>query len=181
MAHEHVDALLAGAALAIAPVVSPVGYRRLTDRFLRYRIDAIALLAYFIAAPYLVLAGNHAYDDYFFESLLAVSGAVAIHGLIERPRGAPARVLAYPVIRHIGIASYSLYLWQQPWLIPTHSMSPIVRLLGVFASAEASLWLIEKPFLRLKSRVPSPGADPATSAEAPEVRAREHEIPATAT
>jgi peptidoglycan/LPS O-acetylase OafA/YrhL len=160
MAHDHVDALLAGAALAMAPAVAPDGYRRLTDAVLRWRVDVFAIGLYFVAAPYLALPGWRDFDLYGYRSVLAISGMLVVHGLVERPRGTSARVLSHPVPRHIGVVSYSLYLWQQPWLLPTVSLSPVVRVAGALVSAEASYWLVERPFLRLKSRLRSPGAEP---------------------
>jgi peptidoglycan/LPS O-acetylase OafA/YrhL len=166
MGHDHVDALLAGAALAIAPAVVPDLYRRLTAVVLRCRVDAAGMICYFVVLPYLAIVRWRVFDLYFFRSTLAIAGLLVVHGLLERPSGTAARALSRRLPRHLGVASYSLYLWQQPWLIPTHSMSPLLRLAGTLASAEASLWLVERPFLRLKARLRSPGstapADPAT-------------------
>jgi peptidoglycan/LPS O-acetylase OafA/YrhL len=57
------------------------------------------------------------------------------------------------VLRHLGVISYSLYLWQQmftgvnsvrffPWSLP-----------AILACAELSYWLVERPSLRLRERL----------------------------
>jgi peptidoglycan/LPS O-acetylase OafA/YrhL len=159
MAHENLDAVLAGAALAMLPVALPGGYRAFTKVAVRLRLELVGLALYLFAAPYLIYADSRLYDRYLAGSLFAISGALAVHGLVERPHGLAARALASPAMRHLGALSYSLYLWQQPWLDVDYSINPFVRVLGAVATAEASLWLIEKPFLRLKSRLRSPGAE----------------------
>jgi peptidoglycan/LPS O-acetylase OafA/YrhL len=60
----------------------------------------------------------------------------------------------------IGLLSYSIYLWQQPFLSPFsdqwYAQSPI-NLLCVAVLAFGSYLLIERPILKLKERI-SPAA-----------------------
>ena len=67
----------------------------------------------------------------------------------------------------VGLLSYSLYLWQQPFLVFDGPFSNLfVRLLLTFLMAYASYRLVEQPMLRLRSRkstatpvkAPAPGA-----------------------
>jgi peptidoglycan/LPS O-acetylase OafA/YrhL len=62
-------------------------------------------------------------------------------------------VLNTRVLRHLGVISYSLYLWQEmfagantvrffPWSLP-----------AILACAELSYWLVERPALRLRERL----------------------------
>jgi peptidoglycan/LPS O-acetylase OafA/YrhL len=62
--------------------------------------------------------------------------------------------LNHAVVRHIGIVSYSLYLWQQLF---TSDKIPVLPLgfLFAFAAAEFSFWLVEKPSLRLRAKLES--------------------------
>jgi peptidoglycan/LPS O-acetylase OafA/YrhL len=63
----------------------------------------------------------------------------------------------------VGLLSYSLYLWQQPFLAfdgPLNFLS--VRLLLTFVMAYVSYRLVEQPMLRLRSRKPT-----ATPVKAP--------------
>lgn len=68
----------------------------------------------------------------------------------------------------IGLLSYSLYLWQQPFLVFDGPLNNLpARLLLTFVTAYASYRLVEQPMLRLRSRKPTttpvkaPAADPA--------------------
>jgi peptidoglycan/LPS O-acetylase OafA/YrhL len=61
-------------------------------------------------------------------------------------------------IAHIGVLSYSLYLWQEVFLVqgrwtyqPWHWF-PISWVLA-FGAASASYYLVERPFLRLRERL----------------------------
>lgn len=58
----------------------------------------------------------------------------------------------------LGLISYSLYLWQQPFLAPrqvqlVHSFP--LQLALALGCATASYFLVEQPFLRLRDRVVS--------------------------
>ena len=75
--------------------------------------------------------------------------------LIERQ----GRILNNPVASIIGVLSYSLYLWQQPFTEGRGYSTPVI-LVMVAACAVVSYVLVEKPMLKLgaslKSRKPLP-------------------------
>ena len=50
-----------------------------------------------------------------------------------------------------GILSYSIYLWQQLFLVPFAHLS-VWNYAGLAVASCASYWLIERPFLRLRDR-----------------------------
>jgi len=70
--------------------------------------------------------------------------------------GATARMLNSRILGYIGVLSYSLYLWQQPFLnrgsTSIYTSFPINIILA-FVAALASYYFVEKPFLRLKDRI----------------------------
>ena len=76
-------------------------------------------------------------------------------------RAAPAgvgRVLGRGALPALGAISYSLYLWQQPFLAPAGPLGHGVvgwPLAGALGLALGSYWLIEKPALRLKATRPN--------------------------
>ena len=82
------------------------------------------------------------------------------------PKGRWYKLLNSKVFNYIGILSYSLYLWQQffmgkrEWWI-THFPQNIGC---IFLAALFSYYIIEKPFLRLKSRFSAKKAAPVAVA-----------------
>jgi len=61
------------------------------------------------------------------------------------------RLLNLAPVVWVGTISYSLYLWQQPWMF---SHLPIAaKFCGALACATASFWLVERPALRLRARI----------------------------
>jgi len=70
------------------------------------------------------------------------------------PRGLWFWFLNTPVMRYIGVLSYSLYLWQQFFISSGRAWIGQFpqNVVLTFLAALGSYYLIEKPFLRLKSR-----------------------------
>jgi peptidoglycan/LPS O-acetylase OafA/YrhL len=74
----------------------------------------------------------------------------------------PASRMGYALnlapIRHLGVISYSLYLWQQMFTAG-HSWPFPVPFVALFVCAEGSYWLVERPSLRtrdwIEARVPA--------------------------
>ena len=63
------------------------------------------------------------------------------------------RGLNWAPVAWIGTLSYSLYLWQEPMACLTRPLPVVVEILGAFALAIASRYLIELPFLSLRRRL----------------------------
>jgi peptidoglycan/LPS O-acetylase OafA/YrhL len=75
--------------------------------------------------------------------------------------------LNFPVMEYIGKLSYSLYLWQQIFILSLYSVPALhawpVSLLASFAAANFSYYLIEKPFMRWGLPVRRPAKIPPGS------------------
>ena len=81
--------------------------------------------------------------------------ALAIHRCIRHPSYPVGRVLASRPFVFVGALSYSLYLWQQPF-VNRHADSIInafpFHLLLAFGAALISYYLVEQPMLALRAR-----------------------------
>jgi peptidoglycan/LPS O-acetylase OafA/YrhL len=89
-----------------------------------------------------------------YGTLANVCIALVMMASIFGLKGTWFKFLNSAIMNQIGILSYSIYLWQQMFLIKTGffiNKFPL-NLLFIAIAALASYYLIEKPFLRLKSK-----------------------------
>ena len=93
-------------------------------------------------------------------TLMNLAVAVSIDWSMRNADRWTGRILEYKPIAFIGVLSYSLYLWQQPFLAYREGAHHTIAfsLTATFALAVASYYFIEKPFLRLKDRLSSSAA-----------------------
>jgi peptidoglycan/LPS O-acetylase OafA/YrhL len=104
------------------------------------------LLRFNIGDKYLLVLGY---------TLEGFSVAVTMLWLVRNGSSPIGRLLNSRIVVYVGILSYSLYLWQQlffnPGKLSLTAKTPI-NLLCVAAAAILSYRLVERPFLRLKTR-----------------------------
>ncbi len=110
-----------------------------------------------VAIVALNLSASHVGLFYTFgETLLNLLIAVLIDRAVRLPDGPSGRFLNSRLLVHIGVLSYSIYLWQQPFL-NRHSSGLLqafpLNLIAAVACAHASYYLIERPALRLRVRL----------------------------
>ena len=83
----------------------------------------------------------------------------AVWSMATAPATAIGRVLETRPMVFVGVLSYSLYLWQQPFLNPHNAGWVAAWPINIVLAAGAALvsyYVIESPFLRLKDRASSP-------------------------
>jgi peptidoglycan/LPS O-acetylase OafA/YrhL len=110
-------------------------------------------------------------------SLRSLAVGSVLVWVLRNPGALVTRVLGSRPMTHIGVISYSLYLWQQVFCDPTIHL-PVralwfLRVAACFAAAELSHFLIERPVLSLRNRwferirasVASPGPVPVPPLE----------------
>lgn len=88
-------------------------------------------------------------------TLNALCIALLMWGLIQS-RGIALRWISNPVLKVIGLGSYSIYLWQQLFIHPRHDGWAHMFPQNVFLALSAaclSYWLIERPINQLKDKV----------------------------
>lgn len=79
-----------------------------------------------------------------------------LQNIVRHPDQFVGRICNFKPLIWVGVLSYSLYLWQQPFLYFGSSAwvcSFPQNVFLAFAAAIASYFVIEKPFLRLKERI----------------------------
>lgn len=151
MFHTVADALATGCLLA--------GTRNWLARMPAYRwfITSRAFIIVPIAAGCIVVWGNRYSGAMFVVGIGALNSLIAlcIDRVLRVPRDISGRLLNWGPIVWVGQVSYSLYLWQQLFLVyglahPYGTFPLSLVLTGVAACG--SYYLIERPFLLLRRR-----------------------------
>lgn len=93
--------------------------------------------------------------------VVASTAAVLLTGLLlVAPAGMGMKVLNWPPLRHIGLTSYSLYLWHWSvlvlarWSVGTTAANAVWLLIAMFLLAEASYRWVESPLRHRPWRLP---------------------------
>jgi peptidoglycan/LPS O-acetylase OafA/YrhL len=149
-----IDMLLAGCLLAL--LREDVRWREWFSRRCNGWLVLGLLGAALILVPY---ADNKLRDTWLAVltitlgfSVTAIAIALAVEYVVRKPESIVGRVLNFRPIRHVGIISYSIYLWQQLF-----TQSPLRFGIGTYAliliAAEISFWVIERPMMRVRGRL----------------------------
>ncbi len=154
MFHSSIDTIMFGCLLALL-----WDNERFNDRFNRLQRAAVggwsvagALFFLLLIDPLLQARFNAAYSLLVGMTLDGFSICLITLYVVKRPETLPGRILNTPVLRHIGVISYSLYLWQSIFTVEAGQFFPL-DLLAILACAELSYWAVERPSLRLRDRL----------------------------
>jgi len=147
------DSMMVGGALALSE--GREHFEAVVSRMSLPRVALGALVVAFVVSPLLHHRYAGAYDLPLGRSVNALAMAVVILHATRAPGMWLGRLLNSRVAVFVGTLSYSLYLWQQPFLTPLNTTwagcFPIN--LGVsLIAALASHYLVERPFLGMKDR-----------------------------
>jgi peptidoglycan/LPS O-acetylase OafA/YrhL len=149
MFHMCLDSLMTGCAMAIF-------YQHLQFKW-RWTLPAAIFL--FVVSPYLADHLHGYYELPFGVSLDNLAIGYLLLYAVRNPDSLFGHVLNHRIVAHIGVLSYSLYLWQQLFL----GEFPLPwGLLGAFLAAELSWRVIEKPSLKLRDTALAPSRLAAT-------------------
>ena len=160
MFHMRVDSLMFGCALAM--IYRNPGFARFAKRILKWPAVLTALVFFFLASGYL----NQRFQGYYMLPFGYTLESIAISYLllyfVTKPGSIGGKLLNTKALVHIGLISYSLYLWQQLFLAPAleapnHWSTALLgkfpfNLAAAFLAAELSWHMVEKPMLNLRRR-----------------------------
>jgi len=131
---------------------------------------------WFFLLPVLALAANMMHDHPRAEfavgvSVIVICVTLTLDWIMTFPDGRVGRVLNWAPLRAIGLVSYSLYLWQQPFLnreSPAFYARFPVNVLFAFGAGLAAFYLVEQPTLNLRKHLDAKrkNAKPPVPAEA---------------
>lgn len=131
-------------------------WKRLEPVYRLARRPAVLLLLPVLAVA-IELNHQHARPYWLVgETVLNLSIALLIDRVIRSAKDLPGRILNWRPLVWVGTLSYSLYLWQQPFLDRSRqewSTSTPLNLALLLVAACFSFYLVEKPMLTLRQRV----------------------------
>ena len=100
------------------------------------------------------------------QTLTNVAIALCIDRVVRFSTRPVGRFLNWRPVAFIGVLSYSIYLWQQPFFNrenPSWFTRFPINLIGALAAAWLSYKLVEQPFLRLRRHFAPPATGRPTS------------------
>lgn len=151
--HNRFDNLAIGCLLALA--FNEPWILKLRQRLQHPAAPFLALAVLFGASPWLRLHFIGLYQVPFGYSVDALAITALLIIALDAPSGWMGKALNWSPIVHIGVLSYSLYLWQELFLAPSGwgiaSRFP-GNLVAAFIAAEISYWTIERLALRIRRR-----------------------------
>ncbi|HEY0786521.1 MAG TPA: acyltransferase [Acidobacteriaceae bacterium] len=150
MLHTHLDTIMMGSLLALM-IDMKIG-QRVINLALHPVSPVLALLFLILVDGPAGLRWGGMYLMTVGYSLESVAIATLLLFGVFRHQSALGRLLNLAPVRHLGIISYSLYLWQQLFTGPLTHLFPL-NFLFILGAAELSYLLVERPSARLRDRV----------------------------
>ena len=154
MLHTAADPIMVGCLAALWQRRNSLDSFRIWFSQIYWPLSALIFLL--LVSPWLASRFRGMYSATVGTSMNSFGIAVIMLWVITHPTSFFVRLLSSTFVRHIGLLSYSLYLWQQLFLTPRNQtwtgIFPI-NVVMCFALAEASFWTVERPFLRLRDRL----------------------------
>ena len=149
MFHSSIDTIMFGCLLAL--LWQNDRFNRLLRAWIRPWSMAAAICFLFLVDPLLVLRFRGSYSLVVGMTLEGISICLITLYVVTRANTLPGRILNTPILRHIGVISYSLYLWQNIFTSEAGRYFPL-NLVATAVCAELSYWAVERPALRLRDR-----------------------------
>jgi peptidoglycan/LPS O-acetylase OafA/YrhL len=151
MLHTGLDTIMFGCLLAL--LWRNPRFNKLTQPLVRGWVAALAALFALILSPILEFHFRGSYNLVFGLSLSALCLSLILIYVVRIPSSPLARLLNTRVLRHLGVISYSLYLWQQVFTRPNSARIFPWNIPAILLCAELSYWVVERPSFQLRDRL----------------------------
>lgn len=155
MVQGWVDTMLFGCLLALLRTYSSFEAWHATHLY-GWIVFSLAVIAFYLmplSQAHLAKPLSALISETLGPFLIALSASLIVLYVVTRTEGLLGRFLNNGALKHIGVLSYSLYLWQQPFLIQGGFRLGYVGFLYTFLLAESSFWLVERPTMALRSHL----------------------------
>jgi len=147
MLHTRLDTIMFGCAMAL--LWKDERFQRLVEKIVRPPLVIFSILYIVVLAPCLSTRFAAKYDWTIGYGLGGLLISVVVLYAVRTPGSAFGKFLNLAPMRHIGVISYGIYLWQQMFTGPNAFWVPL-NLVAILACAELSYWLVERPSFRLR-------------------------------
>jgi len=147
MFHTRLDTIMFGCALAL--LWKEERFNQWADKLLHPLLFVFSVIYIVILAPCLTARFEARYDWLIGYTMRGFLISIVLIYVVRKPISLPGRVLNLGFLRHVGIISYSLYLWQQMFTERYSFLFPL-NVVAIVACAELSYLLVERPAFRLR-------------------------------
>jgi peptidoglycan/LPS O-acetylase OafA/YrhL len=158
MLHTHLDTIMTGCLLALVLDL------KIWERFTKLALSPIAPIAAILFLFAIDTPAEQRWRGMYQMTVGITLENVAIAAIllyvVFRHESLLGRFLNTRLLRHVGMISYSLYLWQQLFTGVYSRFLPL-NILCILACAELSYWLVEKPSFRVRDFVQRRFSSPA--------------------
>jgi peptidoglycan/LPS O-acetylase OafA/YrhL len=151
------DALAVGALISIyLDEIKNSKFFQLSKKFIW--IAPIIILAFlYLNTSNAVIAIGHGsrflYNSVGIFVINILLGLILIYSISEIKSNFFLRVMNWKPLMFIGLLSYSIYLWQQPWFFSGLELPLMLKLCGIFICSLISFYAVEEPFLRWRDAI----------------------------
>jgi peptidoglycan/LPS O-acetylase OafA/YrhL len=147
MLHTNLDTIMTGCLLSLMIDM------KLWPKFRRLAFHSAAPIAAIIFLLAVDTPAERHWKNMYTEtvglSLENLAIAILLLYVVFRSESPLGKILNLKLLRHLGMISYSLYLWQQLFTGPYTRLFPL-NILWIFACAELSYLLVERPSFRIR-------------------------------